>query len=49
MITDKFMSSVKCYRCRQNIDARKSFGDVDYDSVEKIVGAITPVPGGVGL
>ena len=23
-------------------------GDVDYDAVEPVVGAITPVPGGVG-
>jgi len=29
-------------------EARKLRGDVDYDAVEPIVGAITPVPGGVG-
>ncbi len=29
-------------------DARRLVGDVDFDAVEPIVGAITPVPGGVG-
>jgi len=29
-------------------EARKLRGDVDYDAAEPIVGAITPVPGGVG-
>jgi methylenetetrahydrofolate dehydrogenase (NADP+)/methenyltetrahydrofolate cyclohydrolase len=27
----------------------KLVGDVDFDSAEKVAGAITPVPGGVGL
>ena len=27
---------------------RGVFGDVDFDAAEPIVGAITPVPGGVG-
>ena len=27
----------------------KLIGDVDFDAVEPIVSAITPVPGGVGL
>jgi len=27
----------------------KLAGDVDFDSVEPVAGAITPVPGGVGL
>jgi methylenetetrahydrofolate dehydrogenase (NADP+)/methenyltetrahydrofolate cyclohydrolase len=26
----------------------KLCGDVDFDSVQKVAGAITPVPGGVG-
>jgi len=29
-------------------DAGKLCGDVDFASVEKVAGAITPVPGGVG-
>ena len=29
-------------------DAGKLVGDVDFDAVEPVVGAITPVPGGVG-
>ena len=29
-------------------DAQRLVGDVDYDAVEPVVGAITPVPGGVG-
>jgi methylenetetrahydrofolate dehydrogenase (NADP+)/methenyltetrahydrofolate cyclohydrolase len=28
--------------------AGKLCGDVDFDSVEKVAGAISPVPGGVG-
>ncbi len=31
------------------IEPKKLVGDVDYDSVKEVVGAITPVPGGVGL
>ena len=28
---------------------KKLGGDVDFDSVKEVAGAITPVPGGVGL
>lgn len=31
------------------IEPKKLVGDVDYDSVKEVAGAITPVPGGVGL
>ena len=31
------------------IAPKKLVGDVDFESVEKVAGAITPVPGGVGL
>ena len=30
------------------IAEKKLVGDVDFESVEKVAGAITPVPGGVG-
>ena len=31
------------------IAPKKLVGDVDFEAVEKVAGAITPVPGGVGL
>lgn len=31
------------------IEPKKLVGDVDFDSVKEVAGAITPVPGGVGL
>lgn len=31
------------------IAPKKLVGDVDFDSVKEVAGAITPVPGGVGL
>ena len=31
------------------LDTGKLAGDVDFDSVEPVAGAVTPVPGGVGL
>ena len=33
----------------KNPKPTKLVGDVDFENVEKIAGAITPVPGGVGL
>ena len=33
---------------RKALENGKLCGDVDYDSVESVVAAITPVPGGVG-
>ncbi len=38
------MIDVGIHRNEQN----KLCGDVDFDSVEPVCGAITPVPGGVG-
>ena len=31
------------------IGEKKLVGDVDFDAVKEVAGAITPVPGGVGL
>ena len=31
------------------IAEKKLVGDVDFDAVKEVAGAITPVPGGVGL
>ena len=31
------------------IAPKKLVGDVDFEAVEQVAGAITPVPGGVGL
>ena len=39
-----FVIDVGIHRNEQN----KLCGDVDFDSVEPVCGAITPVPGGVG-
>jgi methylenetetrahydrofolate dehydrogenase (NADP+) / methenyltetrahydrofolate cyclohydrolase len=50
MVTDKFVSPGQIIiDVGINLDnAGKLCGDVDYDTVEKIVDKITPVPGGVG-
>ena len=31
------------------IGEKKLVGDIDFDAVKEVAGAITPVPGGVGL
>ena len=36
------------WRGFRNINEVKLVGDVDFESAEKVAGAITPVPGGVG-
>ncbi len=50
MVTDDFVSKgAVVIDVGINVDEEgKLFGDVDFESVEKVAGYITPVPGGVG-
>lgn len=47
-VIDVGINSVEGERLEEEIPKRKLVGDVDFEGVKGIVGAISPVPGGVG-
>ncbi|HMQ15920.1 MAG TPA: bifunctional 5,10-methylene-tetrahydrofolate dehydrogenase/5,10-methylene-tetrahydrofolate cyclohydrolase, partial [Phycisphaerae bacterium] len=47
VVIDVGINRVKL-RGPDGVETRKTVGDVDFDAVRDVAGAITPVPGGVG-
>lgn len=48
VVVDVGINSVSGQSFEEEIEGKKFVGDVDFDNVKDVVGAITPVPGGVG-
>ena len=48
VVIDVGINTVSDGRLQEEVGKRKLVGDVDFESVSKIVSAISPVPGGVG-
>ncbi|MCR4311303.1 MAG: bifunctional 5,10-methylenetetrahydrofolate dehydrogenase/5,10-methenyltetrahydrofolate cyclohydrolase [Candidatus Taylorbacteria bacterium] len=47
-VIDVGINSIEGQKLEEEIPSRKIVGDVDFEGVKDIVGAISPVPGGVG-
>jgi methylenetetrahydrofolate dehydrogenase (NADP+)/methenyltetrahydrofolate cyclohydrolase len=47
-VVDVGINSVQGEKLEEEIPKRRLVGDVDFEGVKDIVGAISPVPGGVG-
>ncbi len=47
-VIDVGINTVKGEKLEDEISGRKLVGDVDFEAVQNIAAAITPVPGGVG-
>ncbi|MDO8590490.1 MAG: bifunctional 5,10-methylenetetrahydrofolate dehydrogenase/5,10-methenyltetrahydrofolate cyclohydrolase [bacterium] len=47
-VIDVGINSIEGIKLEEEIPKRRLVGDVDFESVKNIVGAISPVPGGVG-
>ncbi|MDB5239065.1 MAG: bifunctional 5,10-methylene-tetrahydrofolate dehydrogenase/5,10-methylene-tetrahydrofolate [Candidatus Parcubacteria bacterium] len=48
IVIDVGINTIKGEKLEDEVSGRKLVGDVDFDAVQPIAGAITPVPGGVG-
>lgn len=48
IIVDIGINSLQGDKLQEEISGKKTTGDVDFNAVKGIVGAITPVPGGIG-
>lgn len=48
VVVDVGINTIAGESFEEEIDGKKFVGDVDFEKVKNIVGAITPVPGGVG-